>query len=62
MPVKPFGITERLRSIMAANGDAHDHRRGHLECPICKLHDHDSNGEHPSGCRRCHLLGEALME
>lgn len=54
-------VTERLANVHAARIDQHDHRNGHLRCPVCSLHDHDAHGEHTSDCQRCKTIGRALM-
>lgn len=53
-------LLHRLADISAATADRHDHRQGHLSCPVCKLHDHDEHGRHTANCDRCKLLGTAL--
>lgn len=37
----------------------HNHHRGIDRCPVCSLHDHDAQGDHAKGCRRCKSTGDA---
>lgn len=53
-------LVMRLRDIQVATGDQHDHKRGALNCPVCKLHDHDDQGRHRSDCERCRTTATAL--
>lgn len=58
---KPFPGFGSLDDAHAAGGEAHDHRKGHLACPVCSLHDHSPDGRHPEWCQRCKLLGQAVQ-
>lgn len=50
----------RLVEVMSATADAHDHRKGNLSCPVCRLHDHDRYGVHLLSCARCGTIAAAL--
>lgn len=58
---KPFVGLVKLAEAHSYPTEGHDHRSGHVECPVCSLHDRDAQDRHLESCERCRLLGQALI-